>query len=232
MKKIIKDPPLTFFRKANEARQKAFKKALPKAQEGLDTTNRGTVMEQFRKDNNFATQDQLKNYIKNNSIEHLNARNKAFYDSLGPVEPGMVRDAYVDKPDDRHLKHAQMTLGRMQAAEKYLRDYDTANPMGRLPIRPAMPIQKKGGTVKAKKALPKAQKGTSVKATADSTKYYKQKFDDKFAIGKSLSKLGATKKVLDRYVSEGTKAYTDMSRQKYKGKPGYDKNGFPIKKKK
>jgi hypothetical protein len=85
---------------------------------------------------------------------------------------------------------------------------------------------KKGGFIK--KSLIKAQKGMTVKPTADSTGYYKKeikgydqliKSEPNTPIGKS-NKLG--------YMDARSEAYNNLNRQSLKGKPGYDKNGFPI----
>jgi hypothetical protein len=74
-----------------------------------------------------------------------------------------------------------------------------------------------------KKALPKAQKGIS---TADSTFYYGD-----LEYKSKLRGLNAnTKPEMDKQFALMDKAKQDRYRQKFKGKPGYDKNGFPIKK--
>jgi hypothetical protein len=78
-----------------------------------------------------------------------------------------------------------------------------------------------------KKILKKAQKGTTVKPTRDSTGYYRnqairatseQDFDLERGDIKSY------KKNLDREKA----AKAAQARQANKGKPGYDKNGFPL----
>jgi len=77
-----------------------------------------------------------------------------------------------------------------------------------------------------KKALPKAQDGISVKPTADSTFYYGD-----LEYKSKLRGLNAnTKPEMDKQFALMDKAKQDRYRQKFKGKPGYDKNGFPIKK--
>lgn len=67
-----------------------------------------------------------------------------------------------------------------------------------------------------KKSVKKAKVGDQVKPTPDSTAYY-------------------SKKVLKAYGEKdfpgAKKASDDVARQGKKGKPGYDANGFPIKKK-
>ena len=77
-----------------------------------------------------------------------------------------------------------------------------------------------------KKSLPKAQAGT-----ADSTAYYKDEAIFKSNLGVIKSKYGL-KKQAEEAMALARKAYSNASRQKFKGKPGYDKNGFPIEKKK
>lgn len=79
----------------------------------------------------------------------------------------------------------------------------------------------------AKKVLKKAQVGKIVKPTKDSTKYYKDLYDANIVVG--ASKKDA--KSMSRYIEGATKAYDNLNRQYKKGKPGYDANGFPIKKK-
>ena len=77
-----------------------------------------------------------------------------------------------------------------------------------------------------KKALPKAQVGKIVKPTADSTFYYGD-----LEYKSKLRGLNAnTKPEMDKQFALMDKAKQDRYRQKFKGKPGYDKNGFPIKK--
>lgn len=83
--------------------------------------------------------------------------------------------------------------------------------------------QPKKGTVK---------KITAVKPTADSTAYYNykakvnfQKASDRYGLASPKMREEAKK-----YTNKAFKAQDDALRQLNKGKPGYDKNGFPIKK--
>jgi hypothetical protein len=98
------------------------------------------------------------------------------------------------------------------------------------------------------KKLVKAKVGTSVKkecpsgtcgtypncypcnnvSTADSTHYYA----DKEYKAKLRGLTANTKSEMDKQFAIMTKAKQDRYRQTKKGKPGYDKNGFPIKKNK
>jgi hypothetical protein len=61
------------------------------------------------------------------------------------------------------------------------------------------------------------------KPSEDSTKYYRGKARDMYK-----AYLNTKNKAL---YDEGAEAWKSMKRQKWKGKPGMDKNGFPIKQK-
>jgi hypothetical protein len=71
----------------------------------------------------------------------------------------------------------------------------------------------------------------SVKPTTDSTAYYKKeiKVYDQLIKSEPNTPIGKSNKLV--YMDAKSKAYSDLNRQSLKGKPGYDKNGFPIKKK-
>ena len=77
------------------------------------------------------------------------------------------------------------------------------------------------------KMVKKAQNGTK---TADSTAYFKKSADINAKVARTAAKYG------DRNLSEKAMkdSYEDtrsMLRQTRKGQPGYDKNGYPLKKK-
>jgi len=82
----------------------------------------------------------------------------------------------------------------------------------------------KGSTLKTGGTIKKAQGG--VKATKDSTSYY----GNKAYISNLKALTSYTKPGMDMYFKESDQATKDKNRQKYKGKPGYDANGFPKKK--
>ena len=98
---------------------------------------------------------------------------------------------------------------------------------------------KKAG--KKPKSLPKAQAGKIVKPTADSTVYYTNKANNLFKQSNTLlnkpyplqpsnDNLTTRSKKSKKLTTEAFKAIDNSLRQSRKGKPGYDKNGFPIKK--
>lgn len=86
------------------------------------------------------------------------------------------------------------------------------------------------------KTIKKAVNGTTTTkttirpvVTTDSTSIFKNKAKD--MARKSLyAEAKGDKKLSDIYMDVASKATSDAERQKLKGKPGYDKNGYPIKK--
>ena len=84
---------------------------------------------------------------------------------------------------------------------------------------------------KKPKSLTKAQKGITVKPTADSTAYYKRASESFMRLANSENKKG-NEALANKLVKLAKSSFDDQQRQSKKGKPGYDKNGFPIKKSK
>jgi hypothetical protein len=88
------------------------------------------------------------------------------------------------------------------------------------------------------KKVKKAQGGTAQyksqwgKKTADSTKYYNDKAMDNLKAVLNLRSHGASAKDTEGYQKEQRQALKDRNRQRMKGTPGYDKNGFPVTKQK
>ena len=73
--------------------------------------------------------------------------------------------------------------------------------------------------------IKKAQKG--VKATADSTKYYDKEMMRNYS---SAARNMKDPKYANEAFKRASQSAKDKERQSKKGKPGYDTNGFPIKK--
>ena len=83
----------------------------------------------------------------------------------------------------------------------------------------------------AKKILKKAQKGGQA-GLSDSTAYYKNQEQIYRQLAKSeKGDTKVSKFNKDFFEGEARKAVSDQVRQYYKGKPGFDKLGNPIKKK-
>lgn len=81
------------------------------------------------------------------------------------------------------------------------------------------------------KAIKKAQNGAK---TADSTAYFQKQAKENFqkASDRYSYSNPEIRKKASEYTNKAIQAQKDELRQSNKGKPGYDKNGFPIKKKK
>jgi hypothetical protein len=83
-----------------------------------------------------------------------------------------------------------------------------------------------------KPIIKKAQTGKSVKPTADSTTYFDKKVTkDANNANKLLKEKGFFNDETKKAFSEQDKSTQSLLRQYKKGKPGYDANGFPLKKK-
>jgi hypothetical protein len=83
-----------------------------------------------------------------------------------------------------------------------------------------------------KPIIKKAQTGKSVKPTADSTTYFDKKVTkDANNANKLLKEKGFFSDETKKAFSEQDKSTQSLLRQYKKGKPGYDANGFPLKKK-
>ena len=153
--KTFNDNKAKAYMKAGGA-MKAFKKSLPKAQLGETFINRKEALDALRNAEARGSRDNMLRYLNNYSPEGVTARNKAFYDSLTPVEEGYVRAPFRPGNDEENKLRLQYegtkrSLAQRDAAETYLRNSDKVNPIGTLKTKPAMPIQKKGGVVKKKK---------------------------------------------------------------------------------
>jgi hypothetical protein len=82
--------------------------------------------------------------------------------------------------------------------------------------------------IQPKTTSSKSTTNSTEKPTADSTFYYA----DKEYISKLKGSTANTKPEMDKQFAIMEKAKQDRYRQSKKGKPGYDKNGFPITKQK
>ena len=67
------------------------------------------------------------------------------------------------------------------------------------------------------------------KVTKDSTAYFKDKAKDNMNLAVIKSKYGLRNEA-DKNMKTARESLKSASRQLFKGKPGYDKNGYPVKK--
>lgn len=77
------------------------------------------------------------------------------------------------------------------------------------------------------KIIKKAQGG--IKATKDSTAYFKNEAKNDMNLAVLKSKYGLRNEA-DKNMKTARESLKSASRQLFKGKPGYDKNGYPVKK--
>jgi hypothetical protein len=108
-----------------------------------------------------------------------------------------------------------------------------------MPPTPKKGSLKKVATAAVKKAKAKIDStdytnynSKVVKPTADSTDYYNYKAKVNFQKASDRSTYPHLRKQFNSYLDKGLKAQKDALRQLDKGRPGYDKDGFPIKKSK
>jgi len=88
-----------------------------------------------------------------------------------------------------------------------------------------------------KSPIKKAQTGKSVKPTADSTAYFRKQRDMEYAdADRNITMSKKDKSSYDyrdytkNRIAAARKADKDAFRQSFKGKPGYDENGYPLNK--
>lgn len=87
---------------------------------------------------------------------------------------------------------------------------------------------KKGGKIK-KAAYGTTTRSTTIKPTPDSTSYYEKMQEDAYS---SAARNMNSPKYADQAFNRAREAGKNIDRQSKKGKPGYDANGFPLKKNK
>jgi len=98
--------------------------------------------------------------------------------------------------------------------------------MGNITKVPNGPLIKKKGPFKGSTLK---NGGPVQKATKDSTAYFQKRMDEAYeAAARNMN----SPKYSEQAFKRAKQAGKDIDRQKLKGKPGYDANGFPIKKNK
>jgi len=132
MKKTNKENPLTFFRKANEARQKNVRTSIKKAQDGIemndDLINKAGSTGGYKAPANRWSTDMMKESALNGAISNKERLAKVAADFLAPSRPNQ----------SDYIKKAQI-------------DSVTNKPKSNTPMMDSMYQRKKGGAVKGKK---------------------------------------------------------------------------------
>lgn len=117
--------------------------------------------------------------------------------------------------------------------DKMAKALDKASVLGKNYIAPGDSAKKTVKKLVSKKkmgGIVKAQKGKKVTPTADSTDFFEKRADRYDKAAGRLIRAGGYESVL-RMKKVADQARDDAWRQGFKGKPGYDANGFPVKKK-
>jgi hypothetical protein len=147
MKKTNKENPLTFFRKANEARQKVVKNSLTKAQNGIVVNSRDVM----------SNPSDAKYYsMEPNPRSNVDTVNKSILDktkstSSAPNNPRMDyldKQAIAQQARDKYSNAQQSAMSKEMYKAKM--DAMTNRPKSNTPMMDSM-FQKKGGSVKRKK---------------------------------------------------------------------------------
>jgi hypothetical protein len=135
-----------------------------------------------------------------------------------------------------NLKKAQAgkkVKGFGDHTDKMAKALDKASVLGKNYIAPGDSAKKTVKKLVSKKkmgGIVKAQKGKKVTPTADSTDFFEKRADRYDKAAGRLIRAGGYESVL-RMKKVADQARDDAWRQGFKGKPGYDANGFPVKKK-
>ena len=141
MKKTNKENPLTFFRKANEARQKVVKNSLAKARNGIEVNAMYESM-----DPKYASM--APNPRSNVDTVNQSILDKTKSTSSAPNNPQMdylQKKAMMDQVKQKYGKPKSPSMS------KEMMDSMTNRPKSNTPMMDSMFQKKKGGSIKRKK---------------------------------------------------------------------------------
>lgn len=145
MKKTNKENPLTFFRKANEARQKAVKNSLTKARNGIEVNTMNESM-----DPKYASM--APNPRSNADTVNQSILDKTKSTSSAPNNPKMdylQKQAIAQQARDKYSNAQQSAMSKEMYKAKM--DAMTNRPKSNTPMMDSMFQKKNGGSVKRKK---------------------------------------------------------------------------------
>ena len=141
--------PLGFFNSLKGKAKPELKQNLKKAQDG------GVNYNDYLKAKNTNLNHYTVADVQDN-INHWNnriARNKEFYNEIGPAGPGQVKAPQNNDMENRMIRlHTEQLPGAKERdnAEKTIRQWQNENPVGTLPLKPVVSVQRKGGVIKMK----------------------------------------------------------------------------------
>jgi hypothetical protein len=144
MKKTNKENPLTFFRKANEARQKVVKNSLTKARNGI-VVNSSDVMSNPSDAKYYSMEP---NPRTNVDIVNQSILDKTKSTSSAPNNPQMD---YLQKKAMMDQVKQKYGNSKSPSMSKEMMDSMTNRPKSNTPMMDSMFQKKKGGSVKRKK---------------------------------------------------------------------------------
>lgn len=164
MKKINKENPITFFRKANESRQAVVKKSLKKAQDGIETNNdlinKAGSMGGYKKPSNpltpyagEASRNAMKEVSRNarNNVDIVNQGVNARSASVITPSADRQRAVYLEPPM-RERAMINSIYSRPSQPSNTVKGVVAGEQVEYTPEQlKAMGIQKRGGAVKTKK---------------------------------------------------------------------------------
>jgi hypothetical protein len=154
MKKTNKENPLTFFRKANDARQKVVKNSLTKARNGIiagpQTESQSILSNAISSQPaiprpNRSSRDEMMEAMQASSRSNVDNVNQSFLNKYNPSKENVKlkepRPTFLDPTDP---------LKKVNYDQKKIDDFNKKYPNG-VPGPSSLKRNKKGGSVKIKK---------------------------------------------------------------------------------
>ena len=159
MKKTNKENPLTFFRKANEARQKVVKNSLTKARNGIVAGPQTEMQSIFSNAVNSQPAIPRPNTSSRDAmIQEMEASSRSNVDTANAMgsslnsNKALIEKAYIDALTNRSKSNRPM-LDSVYPKQKTTKGIVAGQEMEFTPeqMKSIFGIQKKGGSVKSKK---------------------------------------------------------------------------------
>ena len=144
MKKTNKENPLTFFRKANESRQKVVKNSLAKARNGL-YVNLADVMQNPSDAKYYSMAPNPRSNVDTVNQQMIDKTTSRSYGSNNP------KQEYLDKQAMMEQMKQKYGSPKSPSMSKAMMDSVTNRPKSNTPMMDSMFKQKQGGAVKRKK---------------------------------------------------------------------------------
>ena len=144
MKKTNKENPLTFFRKANESRQKVVKNSLAKARNGM-IVNPADVMQNPSDAKYYSMEPNPRSNVDTVNQQMIDKTTSRSYGSNSSQMDYLQRQAIAQQARDKYGSPKSPSMS------KAMIDSVTNRPKSNTPMMDSMFKQKQGGAVKRKK---------------------------------------------------------------------------------